>query len=162
MPESSGRKDKVMGEADEKTSKEIQAEIEFNELIETAKLRAQAKIDEEVEEENKKTPWYKKMFGWAKTLFVSVVKVVFFGVKETVIFIINNEKNQTLAKLAVLTAIEAGLKGKDAWKVAYDILSHGDIYISEHVKVNASEIDTNIKETLLQLVYTCIKNKLKV
>lgn len=151
-----------MGEADEKTSKEIEAEIEFNELIESAKLRAQATIDKEVEEENKKIPWYKKVFGWAKALFVSVVKVVFFGVKETVIFIINNEKNQTLAKLAVLTAIEAGLKGKDAWKVAYDILSHGDIYISENVKVNASEIDTNIKETLLQLVYTCIKNKVKV
>ena len=151
-----------MGEASESATKEIQSEIELNEAIEAAKVRAQATIDKEVEEENKKTPWYKKMFGWAKALFVSVVKVVFFGVKETVVFIINNEKNQTLAKLAVLTAIEAGLKGKDAWKVAYEILSKGDIYISENIKVNASEIDTNIKETLLQLVYTCIKNKLKV
>jgi len=151
-----------MGEASETATKEVQSDIELNEAIEAAKLRAQATIDREVEEENKKTPWYKKMFGWAKALFVSVVKVVFFGVKETVVFIINNEKNQTLAKLAVLTAIEAGLKGKDAWKVAYEILSKGDIYISENIKVNASEIDTNIKETLLQLVYTCIKNKLKV
>lgn len=151
-----------MGEASESVTKEIQSEIELNEAIEAAKLRAQATIDKEVEEENKKTPWYKKIFCWAKALFVSVVKVVFFGVKETVVFIINNEKNQTLAKLAVLTAIEAGLKGKDAWKVAYEILSKGDIYISENIKVNASEIDTNIKETLLQLVYTCIKNKLKV
>lgn len=151
-----------MGKASESATKEIQSEIELNESIEAAKLRAQATIDKEVEEENKKTPWYKKIFGWAKALFVSVVKVVFFGVKETVVFIINNEKNQTLAKLAVLTAIEAGLKGKDAWKVAYEILSKGDIYISENIKVNASEIDTNIKETLLQLVYTCIKNKIKV
>lgn len=150
-----------MGEASESATKEIQSEIELNEVIEAAKVRAQATIDKEVEEENKKTPWYKKIFGWAKALFVSVVKVVFFGVKETVVFIINNEKNQTLAKLAVLTAIEADLKGKDAWKVAYEILSKGDIYISENIKVNASEIDTDIKETLLQLVYTCIKNKLK-
>lgn len=151
-----------MGEASESTTKEIQSEIELNEEIEVAKVKAQAIIDKEVEEENKKTPWYKKMFGWAKALFVSVVKVVFFGVKGTIVFIINNEKNQTLAKLAVLTAIEAGLKGKDAWKVAYKILSKGDIYIAENIKVNASEIDTNIKETLLQLVYTCIKNKIKV
>ena len=151
-----------MGEIDEKLSKEIEAEIEFNELIETAKLRAQATIDKEVEEKNKKTPWYKKVFGWVKVVAVAVFKLVFAGVKNTVIFILNNEKNQTLAKLAVLTAIEAGLKGKDAWKVAYEILSHGDIYISENVKVNASEIDTNIKETLLQLVYTCIKNKVKL
>ena len=150
-----------MPDVNETVSDEIQKEVDLNEAIELAKIRAQATIDKEVEEENKKTPWYKKIFGWAKSLFVSVVKVVFFGVKETIVFIINNEKNQTLAKLAVLTAIEAGLKGKDAWKVAYDILSKGDIYIAEDVKVNASEIDTNVKETLLQLVYTCIKNKIK-
>ena len=151
-----------MPDVNEAVSDEIQKEVDFNEAIELAKIRAQATIDKEVEEENKNTPWYKKIFGWAKSLFISVVKVVFFGVKETIVFIINNEKNQTLAKLAVLTAIEAGLKGKDAWKVAYDILSKGDIYIAEDVKVNASEIDTNVKETLLQLVYTCIKNKIKV
>ena len=151
-----------MPDVNETVSAEIQKEVDFNEAIELAKIRAQATIDKEVEEENKKTPWYKKIFGWAKSLFVSVVRVVFFGVKETIVFIINNEKNQTLAKLAVLTAIEAGLKGKDAWKVAYDILSKGDIYIAENIKVNASDIDTNIKETLLQLVYTCIKNKTKV
>ena len=151
-----------MPDVNESVSAEIQKEVDFNEAIEQAKVKAQSIIDKEVEEENKKTPWYKKIFGWAKALFVSVVKVVFFGVKETIVFIINNEKNQTLAKLAVLTAIEAGLKGKDAWKVAYDILSKGDIYIAENIKVNASDIDTNIKETLLQLVYTCIKNKTKV
>lgn len=151
-----------MSDVNESVSNEIQKEIDFSEAIELAKVKAQSIIDKEVEEENKKTPWYKKMFGWAKALFVSVVKVVFFGVKETIVFIINNEKNQTLAKLAVLTAIEAGLKGNDAWKVAYEILSKGDIYIAENIKVNASEIDTNIKETLLQLVYTCIKNKIKV
>ena len=151
-----------MSDVNEYVSNEIQKEIDFSEAIELAKVKAQSIIDKEVEEENKKTPWYKKMFGWAKALFVSVVKVVFFGVKETIVFIINNEKNQTLAKLAVLTAIEAGLKGNDAWKVAYEILSKGDIYIAENIKVNASEIDTNIKETLLQLVYTCIKNKIKV
>lgn len=151
-----------MPDVNESVSAEIQKEVDLNEVIEQAKVKAQSIIDKEVEEENKKTPWYKKIFGWAKALFVSVVKVVFFGVKETIVFIINNEKNQTLAKLAVLTAIEAGLKGKDAWKVAYDILSKGDIYIAENIKVNASDIDTNIKETLLQLVYTCIKNKTKV
>ena len=150
-----------MPDVNEAVSDEIQKEVDFNEAIELAKIRAQATIDKEVEEENTNTPRYKKLFGWAKSLFISVVKVVFFGVKETIVFIINNEKNQTLAKLAVLTAIEAGLKGKDAWKVAYDILSKGDIYIAEDVKVNASEIDTNVKETLLQLVYTCIKNKIK-
>ena len=151
-----------MSEADETTSKEIQDEIEFNAAIEAAKVKAQAIIDKEVEEENAKIPWYKKVFGWVKVVAVHVFKLVFTGVKSTVIFILNNEKNQTLAKLAVLTAIEAGLKGKDAWKVAYEILSHGDIYIAENVKVNASDIDTNIKETLLQLVYTCIKNRVKI
>lgn len=146
-----------MSDVNESVSAEIQ-----NEAIELAKVKAQSIIDKEVEEENKKTPWYKKVFGWVKVVTIRVFKLVFTGVKNTVVFILNNEKNQTLAKLAVLTAIEAGLKGKDAWKVAYDILSKGDIYISENIKVNASEIDTNIKETLLQLMYTCIKNKVKL
>ena len=151
-----------MGELNNTASAEIQDEIEKNEIIAAALVRAQAKIDAEVEEENKKTPWYKKVFGWTKKLFLAVVKVVFTGVKDTVVFIINNEKNQTLAKLAVLTAIEAGLKGKDAWKVAWEILSKGELYISEDVKISANDVQTNIKETLLQLVYTCIKNKIKV
>ena len=75
-------------------------------------------------------------------------------------YIINSEKNQTLAKLAVLTAIEAGLKGENAFAAAWKILHEGKIWVSDDKCVDASNINTNIKQTLIQLVYTCIKNKI--
>ena len=81
-------------------------------------------------------------------------------VTPTVVYIINSEKNQTLAKLAVLTAIEAGLKGESAFAAAWKILHEGKIWVSDDKCVDASNINTNIKQTLIQLVYTCIKNKI--
>ena len=128
--------------------------------LETAKLKAQAAIDEEIKEEEKKVPWYKKIFGWVGKKFIKVVQVVFNLVTPTVVYIINSEKNQTLAKLAVLTAIEAGLKGENAFAAAWKILHEGKIWVSDDKCVDASNINTNIKQTLIQLVYTCIKNKI--
>lgn len=138
----------------------IQDMLNEAEIIEDAKMRAQAIIDAEVAEEARKTPWYKKLFNLGAKLFLSVAKVVFTCVKPTVVYAINCEKNQTLAKLAVLTAIEAGLKGENAFKVAMNVLSEGKLWLSDEVCVDPSTVDTNIKETLIQLVYTCIKNKI--
>jgi len=144
------------------TNESIQESVDEAECLAEAKLRAQAIIDKEIEEEQKNTPWYKKLFAWGAKLFLTVVKVVFNCVKPTVVYIINCERNQTLAKLAVLTAIEAGLKGECAFKAAMKVLSEGKLWISDTESVDPSSIDTNIKETLIQLIYTCIKNRVAV
>lgn len=150
----------MAGIASEEFSREIQNEIEENVFMESALKRAEEIIEAEIEEENAKTPWYKKLFGVVRKLFIRVASIICSGVRDTVVFIINNEQNQTLAKLAVLTAIEAGLKGEKAFAAAWKILHDGKLYISEHVVVDPKDVDTNIKQTLIQLVYTCIKNRI--
>lgn len=150
----------MAGIASEEFSKEIQNEIEENACMESALKRAEEIVEAEIEEENAKTPWYKKLFGVVRKLFIRVASIICSGVKDTVVFIINNEQNQTLAKLAVLTAIEAGLKGEKAFAAAWKILHTGQLHISEHVVVDPRDVDTNIKQTLIQLVYTCIKNRI--
>ena len=141
-------------------SEEAEIALEQAEILDEAKQRAQKIIDAEVADENANTPWYKKVFGFAKKLFIRVASVICGGVRDTVVFIINNEQNQTLAKLAVLTAMEAGLKGENAFQAAWRVLHEGRIYISETQSVDPSHISTNIKQTLIQLVYTCIKNRI--
>lgn len=150
----------MAGIASEEFSREIQNEIEENVFMESALKRAEEIIEAEIEEENAKTTWYKKLFGVVRKLFIRVASVICSGVRDTVVFIINNEQNQTLAKLAVLTAIEAGLKGEKAFAAAWKVLHGGKLYISEHIVVDPKDVDTNIKQTLIQLVYTCIKNRI--
>ena len=141
-------------------SEEAEIALEQAEILEDAKQRAKAIMASEIEEENASIPWYKKIFGFARKLFVRVASIICGGVKDTVVFIINNEQNQALAKLAVLTAIEAGLKGENAFKAAWKILHEGRLYINENKCVEPSCVSDNIKQTLIQLVYTCIKNRI--
>lgn len=150
----------MAGVASEEFSREIQNEIEDNAAMESALKRAEEIIEAEIEEENAKTPWYKKLFGVVRKLFIRVASIICRGVRDTVVFIINNEQNQTLAKLAVLTAIEAGLKGEKAFAAAWKVLHEGKLYVSERIVVDPKDVDTNIKQTLIQLVYTCIKNRI--
>ena len=150
----------MAGVASEEFSREIQNEIEDNAAMEAARQRAEEILEAEVEEENAKTPWYKKIFGAVRKIFIRVASIICSGVRDTVVFIINNEQNQTLAKLAVLTAMEAGLKGENAFAAAWKILHEGKLYISEHIVVDPKDVDKNIKQTLIQLVYTCIKNRI--
>lgn len=147
---------------EEEFTKEIQGLVDEAELVEDLKpaLReAQDAMIKEAIEDAQKIPWYIKIRNLFCRVVKRVVQIVCTEVKSTVLFIINNENNQSLAKLAVLAAIKAGLKGNPAWTAAWAVLQAGEIWISATKKVKAREVDTNIKETLLQLVYTCVKNK---
>ena len=131
------------------------------EQLEVAKQQAITALAEEQQEELRKEPWYKKIAKYVWTFIKPIVQIVFYGVKETVVFIINNSENQNLAKLAIVAAAKAGLKGNAAWLAAMAIFKAGQICIATGKYIKCSEIDTNIRETLLQLVYTCLKNSVQ-
>ena len=131
------------------------------EQLEAAKQQAITALAEEHQEELRKEPWYKKAAKFIWTFIKPIVQIVFYGVKETVVFIINNSENQNLAKLAIVAAAKAGLKGNAAWLAAMAIFKAGKICIATGKYINCSEIDTNVRETLLQLVYTCLKNSIE-
>lgn len=129
------------------------------EQLEAAKQQALIAIVEQNDAEQKKTPWYVKAAKWFCTVIIKpVCQIIFSGVKETVSFIINNAENQHLAKIAIITAAKAGLKGNSAWAAAMAVFKAGTICVAVGKYVKCSEIDANIRETLLQLVYTCLKN----
>ena len=128
------------------------------EELEAAKQKALALLVEEHQESLKKESWFKKVAKYVWTFVKPIVQIVFSGVKETVSFIINNAENQNLAKLAIIAAAQAGLKGNAAWLAAMAIFKAGKICIGAGKYIECSKIETNIRETLLQLVYTCLKN----
>ncbi len=108
-----------------------------------------------------KVPWYKKIWNWIVGVIKPIVKIVCDGLQETVLYVINDAENQDLAKVAITEAAKKGLKGADAFKFALSIIKAGKINLSPTTFILASKVPKNILETLVQLVYTCIKNKLK-
>ena len=106
-------------------------------------------------------PWWKKLWKWFVGVIKPIVKVVFSGVTDTVSYIINDAENQALAVSAIKQVAEQGLKGKTAFAAALAIIKAGKINLSATTFILAGKLPTNILETLVQLVYTCIKNKLK-
>lgn len=129
------------------------------EQMEDAKVEAIHAIAMQNAEMIKKQPWYLKAAKWFYTSIISpICRIVFSGVKETVAFIINNPENQNLAKIAIIAAAKAGFKGNAAWAAAMTVFKAGSICIAVGKYIKCSELDTNIRETILQLVYTCLKN----
>lgn len=122
---------------------------------------AKVEVENEIKEEEKKVKWYVKLGRFLFFIAKTLVSVVLNGVKDEVTFIINNAENQQLAKIAILTAVKMGLKSNAAWAAAYAVLQAGEIVISKNKRIKASEIATNIKETLLQLMYCCYKNQIE-
>lgn len=135
-----------------------QAAITIEQLM-AAKEQAISAIATQDAEEQRKSPWVVKAIKWFySTVIRPICQIVFNGVKDTVVFIINNAENQNLAKIAIITAAKAGLKGNAAWAAAMTIFEAGQICIATGKYIKGSDIATNIRETLLQLVYTCLRN----
>lgn len=108
-----------------------------------------------------KVPWYKKIWNWIVGVIKPIVKIVCNGLQETVLYVINDAENQAAAQAAIKEAAKVGLKGSDAFKFAISILIKGKINLSPTAYIAGGKVPKNILETLIQLVYTCIKNKLK-
>lgn len=108
-----------------------------------------------------KVPWYKKIWNWIVGVIKPIVKIVCNGLQETVLYVINDAENQAAAQAAIKEAAKVGLKGSDAFKFAISILIKGKINLSPNTFIAGGKVPKNILETLVQLVYTCIKNKLK-
>lgn len=129
------------------------------ELLEQAKAIAIASIAEHDKEEQRKSCWVSKAIKWFYTTIVKpLCQIVFVGVKESIVFIINNAENQNLAKIAIVAAAKAGLKGNAAWIAAMTVFRAGKICVAPGKYIYGGQLKENIRETILQLVYTCIKN----
>lgn len=137
----------------------VQESVDLAEALEEAKKEAAAEI---AAEEAVVQPWYIRLRNLFCRTVKKIVTIVCSSVQSGILFILNNEQNQALAKLAVITAMKAGLKGDKAWAAAWSILQGGEIVIADGVTVKADQVATNVKETLLQLVYTLVKNKISV
>lgn len=104
----------------------------------------------------------KKVLAWLKTKAKAIVKIICQDVNNHFLYVINNAENQALAKLAICEAIRQGLSGESAWAAAMKILEGGHIYISDNEVVKAVDIRLNVRDVLLQLVYSCLKNGVKL
>lgn len=138
--------------------------METEAVIEELALQMQAakvEVENQIKEEEKQVKWYVKLGRFLFILAKNLASVVLRGVKDEVSFIINNAENQQLAKIAILTAVKMGLKSNAAWAAAYAVLEAGEIVVSKNKRIKASEIATNIKETLLQLMYCCYRNQIE-
>ena len=116
---------------------------------------------EAAEVTTEKEPWYKRFFRWfcggAKKLF----QVAISCIDEQVTFVLNDPDNQALAVKAIEAAATKGLKGRDAFDAAVEVLKKGKLNTSATSFISAGNVPTNVLQTLVQLVYTCVKTKLK-
>lgn len=104
----------------------------------------------------------KKIWSWIKSKTKAIVTIICQGAASQFLYVINNAENQALAKLAICEAIRAGLTGEKAWEAAMKILEGGHIYIADDQVVKAIDIKLNVRQVLLQLVYSCLKNGIKI
>ena len=111
--------------------------------------------------ETKKDPWYKRFFRWffrgAKKLF----QIVISSIDEQISYILNDPENQALAVKAIEAAATKGLSGRESFDAALTVLKKGKLNTSASTSVTADKLPTNVLQTLVQLVYTCVKTKLK-
>lgn len=116
---------------------------------------------EAVKVTTEKEPWYKRFFRWfcggAKKLF----QVAISCIDEQVTYVLNDPDNQALAVKAIEAAATKGLKGRDAFDAAIEVLKKGKLNTSATSFIEAGKVPTNVLQTLVQLVYTCVKTKLK-
>ncbi len=102
---------------------------------------------------NPTTPWYKRFWNWITTVGKRLFSLALDGVKREIVDFINNEDVQDCAKDGVVAAIQAGLRGDDAWDAAMEVFKE---------RLEASGIacgEQNLLDTVLQVVYTTIKNR---
>lgn len=108
-----------------------------------------------------KEPWYKRFFRWfcggAKKLF----QVAISCIDEQVTYVLNDPDNQALAVKAIEAAATKGLKGREAFDAAVEVLKKGNLNTSATSFIGAGKVPANVLQTLVQLVYTCVKTKLK-
>ena len=135
--------------------------VERREVEETGIPNDQEVVDTIQTIEEVKVPWYKKLWNWFVGVIKPIVKIVCNGLQETVLYVINDAENQAAAQAAIKEAAKVGLKGSEAFKFAISILVKGKINLSPTAFIAGGKVPKNILETLVQLVYTCIKNKLK-
>ena len=135
--------------------------VERREVEETGIPNDQEVVDTIPTIEEVKVPWYKKLWNWFVGVIKPIVKIVCNGLQETVLYVINDAENQAAAQAAIKEAAKVGLKGSEAFKFAISILVKGKINLSPTAFIAGCKVPKNILETLVQLVYTCIKNKLK-
>ena len=116
---------------------------------------------EAVKVTTEKDPWYKRFFRWfcggAKKLF----QVAISCIDEQVTYVLNDPDNQALAVKAIEAAATQGLKGREAFDAALEVLKKGKLNTSATSFIEAGKVPTNVLQTLVQLVYTCVKTKLK-
>lgn len=130
----------------------------MEEVVYSREISAVVKDTSKIQKVNKS--WFKKLLGFIWTGLKSIFQLVCADANKTVIYIVNSPENQELAKQAVEAAISAGLKGEEAWDAAMQKLDAGVIKISETYCVEGSALRNNIKDALLQLVYTMLKSKI--
>lgn len=140
-------------------SSEIQEEVNKIEDLEDAVVEVKQDLAIEEQQELANETFWSKFCKWFCSTVKRIVQIACTLLKAEVLFIINNPYNQNQAKVAVLAAIKLGLTSHAAWEAAWKVLLSGKLYISDGVAIEASKIRTNILETLLQLVYTCIAQK---
>lgn len=143
----------------EDKDKEIETLVEEAEALRDAQNEVEKELEIEEAEEAAKTSVWKSIRNMFCRTVKAIVTIACKLIKSEILFIINNENNQKLAKVAVLTAMKLGLKSNAAWAAAWAVLTAGDIFISPNIKVKATDIKKNVLETLLQLIYCCVANK---
>lgn len=108
-----------------------------------------------------KEPWYKRFFRWicggAKKLFQVAINCI----DEQITYVLNDPDNQALAVKAIEAAATKGLKGREAFDAALEVLKKGKLNTSTTSFIEAGKVPTNVLQTLVQLVYTCVKTKLR-
>lgn len=111
-------------------------------------------------EEAPPTPWYKRLWAWVRKGVRSLFLVSIDAAKSAFSDFINDERNQQAAKRAVLAAIKAGLRGDSAWAAAWKTLQGETFYVAG-AAIPAGSVQTNWRESLLQLCYSVIKEQTK-
>lgn len=107
-----------------------------------------------------KEPWYKRFFRWLFRGVKKLFQLVISGANEQITYVLNDPGNQALAVKAIEAAATKGLKGREAFDAALEVLKNGKINTSATSFIEAGKVPTNVLQTLVQLVYTCVKTKL--
>jgi len=95
-------------------------------------------------------PWYQRFLNWLKRASRKLFEIVLPGVRAAVAQFLNDERNQQLALAAVKAAIDAGLRGGDAWNLARQELA-------EQLEASGKKAAATLIDTLLQNAYCAVK-----
>ena len=94
--------------------------------------------------------WYRRFLLWLKGATRKLFQLVIPGIAAGVAEFINDQKNQQLALNAVKAAIDAGLRGGDAWELARAELL-------EQLEASGRKAAATMIDTLLQNAYCAVK-----